>query len=379
MESQPLAFLQRELETLLDQSRAALAELIGGSTAGLVFVNNATAGVNTVLRSWQFQPGESLLVTDHGYNACRNAVEFVAARWQAQVRVAEIPCPLLDGPPGSGSAADQIVAAIEQSLDPTVRMALIDHVTSPTGIVFPIARIVELLHQRGIVVIVDGAHAPGMLPLNVEQIGADFYTGNCHKWLCAPKGAGFLHVAPQWRERLRPLVISHGANSRRTDRSRLHLEFDWTGTGDPTPWICVADAIDFLQRMPGGIKQVMEQNRQLTLQARSHLLEHCQLQATVEEEECIGSIASLILPELHPSEWPATEKETTGHQTTELSIEQRLGLDPLQIKLWRDDAIEVPVFNWPSPKMRILRIAAQQYNDLNQYRFLASALQKHLA
>ena len=191
MERQPLQFLARDLEGLLDDARAALGQFIGADPDDLAFVPNATTGVNTVIRSLELQPGDELLTTDHAYNACRNAL-----RWHekhgAKVVVAAVPWPI------AGPA--QVTDAVLGGVTPRTRLVLLDQVTSPTGLVFPVDEIVGRLNERGIDTVIDGAHAPGMLPLNVRAIGAAYLTGNCHKCLCAPKGAEFLDVRRERQE-----------------------------------------------------------------------------------------------------------------------------------------------------------------------------------
>ncbi len=182
-----------------------------------------------MLRSLNFSPSDELLTTDQEYNACRNALNFVSDRTGAKVIVASLPFPV--------ESPQQIVEAVIKHISPRTRLALLDHVSSSTAFVFPIKQLVKELTKRGVDTLVDGAHAVGMLPLNLEEIGAAYYTGNCHKWLCAPKGAGFLYVHRNKQENIHPLTISHGANSTRMDKSRFHLEFDWVGTDDPTAYL----------------------------------------------------------------------------------------------------------------------------------------------
>ena len=176
MERQPLQFFVRELETHLDHARARLAQFIGAAADDIVFIPNATTGLNAVLRSLSFNPGDELLVTDHEYNASRNALNFVAERSGARVIVAKIPFPFRN--------ADALTAPILANITPRTRLVLIDHVTSQTGIVLPVAPLVAELNRRGVDTLVDGAHAPGMVPLDLNRLGAAYYTGNCHKWLC---------------------------------------------------------------------------------------------------------------------------------------------------------------------------------------------------
>ncbi|MBI4607614.1 MAG: aminotransferase class V-fold PLP-dependent enzyme [Candidatus Rokubacteria bacterium] len=349
LERQPVGFLGRELERLLDAARAELAALVGADARDLAFVPNATAGTNAVLRSLRFEPGDELLTTDHAYNACRNAIEFAAGRAGARVVVAPVPFPI-DGP-------DRVVEAVLQHVTPRTRLAVLDHVTSPTGLIFPIARLVAELAGRGVDTLVDGAHAPGMLPLDVRAIGAAYYTGTCHKWLCAPKGAAFLYVRRDAQPAIRPLAISHGANSPRTDRPRFHLEFDWTGTDDPTPYLCVPEAVRFMgSLLPGGWPALMARNRTVALDARATLCET--LGAPLPcPDAMIGSLAALPLPD--------------GSSVPPVP---RAGRDPLQAALLERFSIEVPIMAWPRPPRRLIRISAQLYNSAADYQRLARAL-----
>jgi isopenicillin-N epimerase len=354
LESDPIQFLARDLEGLLDQARASLAAFVGAEPDDLVFVSNATAGVNTVLRSLRFERGDELLVTNHEYNACRNALDFAAERSGARTIVAEIPFPC----PG----AEDIVESIVSRISSRTRLALIDHVTSQTGLVFPVAAIAGELAARGIDVLIDGAHAPGMVPLDLRSLGAAYYTGNCHKWLCAPKGAGFLVVRRDRQAAIRPLVISHGANSPRTDRSRYRLEFDWTGTVDPTAWLCVPKALSYVgSLLPGGWPAILARNHELALAGRDLLCEALGVPAPCPDD-LVGSLAAVPLPDAASDELPSSP----------------LYADPLQDELRASYAIEVPIIPWPAPPRRLLRIAAQLYNRVGQYELLAAALRRLL-
>jgi len=349
MERQPVQFFVRDLEALLDEARSVLGEFIGAPAGDLAWVPNATTAVNSVLRSLDIEAGDELLTTDHEYNACRNVLEFVAARAGAKVVVAAIPFPVVS--PG------QVIEAIMERVTPRTRIALIDHVTSQTALVLPIGDIVDRLREKGVEVLVDGAHAPGMLDLNVEAIGAGWYTGNCHKWVCAPKGAAFLYTRPDLQETTRPAVISHGANSARTDRSRYLVEFDWTGTDDPTPMLCVPEAIRFMgEILPGGWLALRSNNHQLALRGRDVLCRALGIRPPCPDE-MIGSIASVPLPD----------------GTGEIS-QSPLYADPLQDELLERFHIEVPVIPWPAPPKRLIRVSGQVYNRDGDYEQLARAL-----
>lgn len=346
LERQPLRFVMREWEPLLDDARNKLAAFVGANSQDLVFVPNATTGVNAVLRSLQFNPEDELLTTNHEYNACRNALNFIATRTGARVVVAKIPFPI--------ESPQQVVEAVLDKVSSRTRLALLDHVTSQTGLIFPLQQLVEKLRECGVDTLIDGAHAPGMIPLNLPAIGATYYTGNCHKWLCAPKGAAFLYVRREKQSEIRPLTISHGANSNRTDRSRFQLEFDWTGTDDPTAWMCVPEAIAFMERLlPGGWNELMATNNSLVLQARHLLCEALGVQPPCPDE-MIGSMAVVPMPE---------ELENRNF----LALHDEL-LDRFNI--------EVPFIPWEDKPKLLMRVSAQIYNTLEQYEYLARVLGK---
>jgi len=237
MEAQPSRFMRAMLPGALRDAANRLGGFIGAPGADIAFVDNATAGCNAVLRSLQFAPGDEILVLDHGYNAVRNTVRFVTER--AGARMTEAPVPFPD------FSADRMVASMQAAITPRTRLAVIDHITSGSALVLPVQRLVEVCHAAGVPVLIDGAHAPAQVDLDMHAIGADWYAGNCHKWLCAPKGAAFLWAAPQRQAALHPVIISHGLGG------GFLAEFDWTGTRDFSAFLSVPAALDFHAKLGG--------------------------------------------------------------------------------------------------------------------------------
>jgi isopenicillin-N epimerase len=339
MEREPVDFLSGRLAGRIDAARGVLATFLSADPGDLVFVANATAGVNAVLRSLRFAPGDELLVTDHTYNACRKTIDFVCAREGAHVVVAPLPFPV--------EHVDDIVAAVMAHVTPATRLALMDHVTSPTALVMPLARLVAALEAAGVDTLVDGAHAPGMVPIDLSALGAAYYTGNAHKWLCAPKGAAFLHVRRDRQSALHPTVISHGY------AAGFHAEFDWTGTVDPSPWLSIPAALSTMEALvTGGWPAIMARNRTLAIRARELMLATLGLAAPCPEA-MLGSMAAIPLPAARAGT-PAA------------------GLDCPGLHAWfRARAVEIWVHPKPVP---LLRLSAQLYNDIGEFDLLARLL-----
>jgi isopenicillin-N epimerase len=368
MEREPVRFLGRELEAHLDGARKAVAGFVGADPANLVFIANATTGVSTVLGSLRFRPGDELLATDHEYNATLNALAAAARRDGARVRIARIPFPL--------AHADEAVEAVLREVTPRTRLALVSHVTSPTAVVLPIGRLVSELDRVGVDTLVDGAHAPGMVPLDLDGLGAAWYAGNGHKWCCSPKGAAFLWARPDRQAGIRPLVTSHGANDPRTDRPRLWREFDWSGTDDPTAALSWPAALDFVgSLLPGGWPAVMRRNHRLAVEAQRRLSGAIRTDSPVPAT-MLGSMTAMPLP------------VAPGDDARELHASLvRAGL-------------EVPIVEWPVPAARMLeprpaaagrhgrgepptarvlvRVSAQLYNGIVDIDALAGALTDRL-
>ncbi len=279
MEAQPTRFFAREVPGALREAAATLARFLGAEPDGVAFVPNATTGANAVLRSMKLEPGDEILHASHVYNAVRNTMTYVAERAGAKVVVAEVPYPRPE------PAA--IPSNIERAIGKRTRIVVIDHVTSPSGLVLPLAEIVALCRAAGVPVLVDGAHGPGQVPLDLGRLGADWYVGTCHKWLCAPKGCGFLYARADRRAGLHPVTISHGYGQ------GFAAEFDWTGTMDPSAFLALPAAIQFFQRLGG--PELMERNRRLAAEAGKLVAARLGTEVGARPEMA-GAMASVRLP-----------------------------------------------------------------------------------
>lgn len=356
LERQPIAFMDRELPILLEEARGRVGAFLGADPDGLAFVANATTGVNAVLHSLRFAAGDEIVTTDHEYNAVLTTLAATAGRDGAHIVMARLPDP--------AAGDDAIVESIAAVVTDRTRLAVVSHVTSPTAVILPTERIVAALDARGIDTLVDGAHAPGMVPLALDALGAAYYAGNGHKWLCGPKGSAFLWVRRDRRERVHPTVVSHGANDPRTDRTRFRLEFDWVGTSDPTAALTLPAAIDWMAGLdPGGWPAVMAANHALAIEARDRIGAALGVAPTVPAA-MIGSMAAVPLP----GDW--TDARAAD----------------LHDRLIDEDRIEIPVTAWPvrgarerpdaSPSAAFLRISAQRYVELDDIERLAGALER---
>jgi len=336
------------MKNLLQKSKSRLAEFVGAKNRNIIFVNNATTGVNTGLSSIDFKPGDEIVISSHIYPACRNAVQNLALRKSLVVNEAAIPFPV--------DSQEVIIDLIEKQFSSHTKLLLIDHITSATGLKFPVEEMVRKAHKQGIEVLIDGAHAPGMIELNLEALQADYYTGNCHKWVCSPKGSAFLYVAPAKQDKIFPLSISlfYGENI------GFEQRFSWQGTDDPTAFLCVGDTLDYMESIfPGGWKGIMESNRDLVLEARNHLCSELNIPQPVPDD-LIANLVSIPLPDA------TTKNESNPMQ------------DILYRQLNSKFGIELFVATFPEFPKRLFRISPQIYNSFDQYRYLAGSLKKLL-
>ena len=337
LEAEPVRFMVDELPGAWLDAAARLARFVGATPSRLALVENATAGANAILRSLRWNEGDRIVIANHAYPALRNTVRYVAERYRLHVVEAQVPWPL----PGP----DALVDAYAQALSGGARVAIVDHVFSPLAVVSPIERIVSLCSARGVPVLVDGAHAPGLLPLALDSLaaaGADWYVGNCHKWLCAPKGSGFIYATEAAQKALHPAVISnfHGEGFQR--------EFAWTGTGDPSARLAVPAALAFIDAL--GAERYRVALRELARDAAAAIAGAWNVQPGAPPDLCAAMITLPL-----PVDDPATPESIARWR----------------LKLLREHRIEVPVIaiagrHW-------VRISAQIYNEMSDYEALAGA------
>lgn len=338
LESQPVRFMLG-VGPRIRRAAGAVAAVLRANPDGVVFVDNASMGTNTVLRSFDWSPSDVIVTTNQAYGAVEKSLGYLHDRYGVQIRRIVVPYPVR-GP------GDVVQAVRDQWPAERVKLAVFDHITSATGAVWPVAELTELAHEQGAQVLIDGAHAPGQVPLDLTALGADYWVGNCHKWLFAPKGCAVLYVAREHRAALHPLVISHGYGGGLTE------EFDWTGTKDPTPWLSVEAALDFVQRQ-GGHDRIRAHN--VALRAAGA--------RTLEREVGLMEAA------------PATMLAALETRP----LPNKLGTDHLLLsrRMWEEHGVEAVVV--PFDGRLWVRISAQIYNTPDDYERLAAALLERLA
>jgi len=337
IEEQPVEFLARRSPALLLESRRVLGDYIGADAANIVYAINATVGVNIVARSLNLGPGDDVLATDHEYGACEKAWLFITGRNGARYRKVRIPVPV--------TTHEDIVERIFSQVTPATKVLFFSHITAPTALTFPVAEICRRARELGIMTLVDGAHVPGQLPLDLHEIGADFYVGNLHKWLCAPKGAAFLYARPGVHSLLDPLVVSWGWDSATPDDARFIDYLQSLGTNDISAPLTVPAAIRFQQEH--GWDKVRSRCHQIVRRARPEIASVFGAEpVSPDSDEWYMQMAAFLLPE---------------------------GLDgvELQRRLYDEHRVEIPVFSWNG--RQTIRISVQGYNSWKDVERLLAA------
>lgn len=340
LEVQPVLFLGREIIALDSQARQALANYLGTQAANLVFIPNATHGVNIIARSLNLSPGDEILTTDHEYGACDYTWEFTCKKAGSTYVHQPIPFPV--------SSLTEIADQFWQGVTSRTKIIYLSHITSPTALRLPVEEICTRARQAGIFTLVDGAHAPGQIELDLDRIGADWYTGNCHKWMLAPKGAGFLYSRPEVQALIEPLVVSWGyhATPQISSGSQFLDYLGWSGTKDPAAALTVPTAIRFMQ----------EHNWQQVRQ-ECHALLH----------QTIQRICDLVRME------PLYSLDTDFYVQMGIApLPTNTDTSTLKTRLYDEYRVEVPLIEWNGQKF--LRVSIQGYNSQSDVDCLVDAL-----
>jgi isopenicillin-N epimerase len=335
MESNPVRFFTRELPDALDQARAEVGQFLGAQAGSLAFVHNATSAVSTVLAGFPLEAGDAVLLTDHAYGAVRIAAARWTGRARARLDVVHVP---LDA--DERAAAEAVLDAVHER----TRLVVLDQVTSPTARRMPLVHLVPALQERGVAVLVDGAHAPGMLAVEVDRLGADFWTGNLHKWCCAPRGTAVLHAAERWRHVLHPLAASWGEDA------GFPASFDDVGTDDLTAWLSAPRALRVLERL--GLDRLRRHNVELAVAGQREVAAALGLDPAVLPRDPAVSMQLVPLP------------DGLVRDTAEAAA--------LQARIGEEAAVEVAVTTWAG--RGFVRLSAQAYNSPSDYRRLAADL-----
>lgn len=339
LEHQPVEFLGRRCRELLRTARRALGDYVGADPDDLVYVPNATTGVNVVARSLDLRPGDDVVGTDHEYGAVDRTWRTVCAERGARYVRAAVPVPVRT----PGEVAEHIWSAVT----PRTRVLAVSHITSPTALIFPLAEVIGRARSSGILTVVDGAHAPGQIPFDLRQLNVDFYAANCHKWLCAPKGTGFLFARRDLQDRLRPPITSWGDESDLAGPSHFLNEFEWQGTADLAGYLAVPEAIRFLRDHEWD--GVRERAHALVRAFRSALAELTGLEALCADDPAwYAQMASMALP---------------------IPVEEARAF---QQRLLEEFAVEIPVMRWNG--RALLRISVQAYNTPEEVDTLVRAV-----
>jgi isopenicillin-N epimerase len=361
MEREPIKWFVETQPGLMDDARGALAAFVRCPAEDLVFIPNVTQAVATILQNLEpmLKPGDELLAPGHEYPACMNNLRRAAARTGASVIHVPLPFPV--------RSPDEIVDAVLGKTTPRTRVCLISHVTSPSGLILPVERIVPELERRGVVTIVDGAHAAGFVPnLNVAAFGCSFYTNNCHKWLCSPKGSAFLYIREDHQKNFRPLALSNNAEKPRPGRKHLLTEFDYVGTTDQTAYLTVPAALNTMASLvPGGWPEVIRRNHDLVIRGRDTICKAIGVEPPAPDS-MLGALSTMLLPEHPPERLARLMARPSRHH------------DALQDALVDRHHIQVPVWSVAGDSRRVIRISAQVYNSPAQYDYLAAALAEEL-
>lgn len=337
LERQPVAFFQSRTR-LLPEARAELAQYAGCDRDDLVFIPNATTGISAVARSLALAEGHEILATDHEYGACDRAWQHACRRTGARYVKVSVPLPI--------SSSDEVVETVWAGVTPRTRVLFVSHISSPTALIFPVRELVRRARESGIVTVIDGAHAPGQVPLELDALGVDFYSGNCHKWLCAPKGSGFLYARRESQSMLVPPITSWGHAVRPDTPNPFVDEFEWQGTRDLAPYLAVPAAIRYQREREWPAMQ--RRCHRMASWVRQAVLDLYGLEPFMpDSDEFFGQMVAVPLPECE--------------------------VQTVKKRLLEEHSVEIPILSWQG--RALVRVSVQAYTTQKDLETLVSGLE----
>jgi isopenicillin-N epimerase len=347
LESEPVDFSVRQWYPLYYENKKALADFVGTSEHHIYLVPNTTIGINHILHN-QKESNKQWLTTNHAYGACIHAFHKIGEERGNEIIKVQIPFPL--------HSENEILEQLENNLSPRTSLALIDYITSATAIIFPIKKIIDLLHNRGVKVIVDAAHAPGMVDFNIDALDADYFVANCHKWICSPKGSAFVYVNPKHQKEYKPIFYSFYNDWNTEEAAHWSNQFIWEGTKDYSAYLCIKDALSYMPSLiNGGWNEIRTHNRNLAIQGAKLIANKLGVELPVPES-MLGSIVNIPL-------WDDKIPLKFFNYYTEVKN-----------ILYDKYKIEVPCILFPQAPKQYVRVSAQLYNSIEEYEYLGNCL-----
>ena len=340
LENQPVHFIEKEIPDLMTKSRKSLSKFLNVDSNDLILIDNPTTAINEIIRSLKLQPGDEIISTDHEYGAMDKAWEFITEKTGSVYKNIKLPFPI--------ESNDDITSTLVNNCSDKTKVLFISHITSPTAIIFPVKELCDFARKNNIITIIDGAHAPGHIELDIRNLNPDYYIGTCHKWLCTPKGVSFLYVDKEIQNKLDPLIIGWGWRDSETKLSNFQSNHQWWGTRDMSSYFCIPLAVMIHQ------EKEMVHSR---IQCLSKIpiirkeINNITKQSDICPNEMLGHMASMIIP-----------------------IENHL---EIKNKLINDYNIEIPIFNWKGKNL--LRVSYYLYNQEKDINYLIKALKEILS
>lgn len=347
LESEPVEFSVRKWYPIYHENKKALAEFVGTDEHNLYLVPNTTIGINHILHN-QKESNRQWFTTNHAYGACIHAFHKIGEAKGNEIIKVQIPFPL--------KSEDEILEQIENNISAKTSLALIDYITSASAIIFPIKKIINLLHSKGVKVIVDAAHAPGMVDFNLDELDADYFVANCHKWICSPKGSAFVYVNPKHQKEYKPVFYSFYNDWNTDEAAHWSNQFIWEGTKDYSAYLCIKDALDYMPNLvQGGWSEIKERNRNLAIAGAKLIAQKLEVALPVPES-MLGSIVNIPL-------WDDKIPDKFFNYYTEVKN-----------LLYDQYKIEVPCVLFPQAPPQYVRVSSQLYNSLEEYEYLGECL-----